>query len=104
MLTKDELVREMIKDLYSANNLPSVEILGVYDRLAAFLIGCGWVKEEKMDKLKVFHIIAYAECDEGYLPRKETTVMAIDHKDAMRQAWRLFPEYHEVGAFEKEER
>lgn len=57
-----------------------------------------------MDKLKVFHIIAYAECDEGYLPRKETTVLAIDHKDAMRQAWRIFPEYHEVGAFEKEDK
>ena len=45
MLTKDELVREMITDLYSANSLPSVEILGVYDRLAAFLVGRGWVKE-----------------------------------------------------------
>jgi hypothetical protein len=57
-----------------------------------------------MNELKVFTVVAYAECDEGYLPRQETTIMAIDHSDAQRQAWRLFPEHHEVGVFEKENR
>jgi hypothetical protein len=44
--------------------------------------------------------IAYPECDEGYLPRKEEIIYANDHDEAMRIAWRTFPEYHEVGAYE----
>lgn len=57
--------------------------------------------ETKMER-KVYDVIAYAECDEAYLPRRTTTILAIDHEDAQRQAWRLFPEYHEVGVFLKE--
>ena len=47
--------------------------------------------------LKRYTIIAYAE--EG-LPRQEKTVMAKDHDSAMAHAWRMFPQYHEVGAYE----
>ena len=50
--------------------------------------------------MKKYDIIAYAE--EG-LPRKETIITAKDHDEAMNKAWRLFPEYHEVGAYEIEE-
>jgi hypothetical protein len=50
-----------------------------------------------------FVIVAYPECDEGYLPRKEKTITARDHAEAERIAWREFPEYHEVGAFEVKE-
>ena len=50
--------------------------------------------------MKKWNIIAYAE--EG-LPRREKTIYAKDHDEAQRLAWREFPEYHEVGAFEVEE-
>lgn len=48
--------------------------------------------------LKRYTIVAYAE--EG-LPRREKEIMAVDHASAMNRAWREFPEYHEVGAFER---
>lgn len=46
-----------------------------------------------------FTVIAYAE---GGLPRKETTIIARNRDDAWLKAWRMFPEYHEVGVFEEE--
>ena len=49
---------------------------------------------------KKWTIVAYPERDEGYLPRKEEIVYAENHDEAMRIAWRVFPEYHEVGAYE----
>jgi hypothetical protein len=49
---------------------------------------------------KKWTIVAYPESDEGYLPRKEEIIYANDHDEAMRIAWRTFPEYHEVGAYE----
>ena len=55
-------------------------------------------KEIMMEKKK-WTIVAYPECDEGYLPRKEQIIYAINHDEAMRIAWRTFPEYHEVGAY-----
>lgn len=54
---------------------------------------------ETMRKKK-WTIVAYPECDEGYLPRKEQIIYADNHDEAMRIAWRSFPEYHEVGAYE----
>jgi hypothetical protein len=48
--------------------------------------------------MKRYCLVAYA--GDG-LPRKEVYVMANSHKEAMNIAWRLFPEYHEVGAFEE---
>ena len=56
-----------------------------------------------MKPLKKFTIVAYPECDENILVRQEKEILAKDHKDAMRIAWRTFPEYHKVGAFEIEE-
>jgi hypothetical protein len=53
--------------------------------------------------MKKWTIVAYPECDEGYLPRKEAVVYAQTHGAAIRQGIRLFPEYHEVGAYEMEE-
>lgn len=50
--------------------------------------------------MKKWIIVAYPEADEGYLPRKEKEVKAETHDEAMKMGWRLFPEYHEVGAFE----
>ena len=53
---------------------------------------------------KKWHIIAYAECEGNYyLPRKEKSITARNHDEAQSKAWREFPEYHEVGAFEVEE-
>jgi hypothetical protein len=49
---------------------------------------------------KKWTIVAYPECDEGYLPRKEKVIEAPDWDTAIRIAWRTFPEYHEVGAYE----
>lgn len=51
-----------------------------------------------------FEIVAYPECEGNYyLPRKEKTITACDREDALDRAWREFPEYHEVNAFEVEE-
>ena len=44
-----------------------------------------------------YTVVAYAE--EG-LPRKEVEITAKTKDQAWSQAWRLFPEYHEVGVFE----
>lgn len=51
---------------------------------------------------KKWTIVAYPEFDEGGLPRKEQVIYAEDHDEAMKIAWRTFPEYHEVGAYEME--
>lgn len=54
--------------------------------------------------MKKYTIVAYPECDEGYLPRQEKIIYAKDWDDAISKAWREFPEYHQVGAFEIEEK
>ena len=48
--------------------------------------------------MKKYTIVAYPD-EDGY-PRKETTVFAENQEKAKALGWRLFPEYHEVGAFE----
>ena len=53
--------------------------------------------------MKKWQIVAYAEHDEGYLPRKEAVVYARDSEEALYKGFRMFPEYHEVGAFEIKE-
>jgi hypothetical protein len=51
--------------------------------------------------MKKWTIVAYAEVDGNYyLPRQEAEVYAKDWDGAIAKAWRMFPEYHEVGAFE----
>lgn len=52
--------------------------------------------------MKKWTIVAYPECDEGYLPRKEKVIYARDHAEAERIAFRELPEYLEVGAYEME--
>lgn len=54
--------------------------------------------------MKRWTIVAYPECDEGYLPRQEREVYAKDWDEAISKAWDLWPEYHQVGAYEVEER
>ena len=55
--------------------------------------------------MKKWQVVAYVKCDEGhYLPRKEAIVYARDSEEALYKGWRMFPEYHEVGAFELEEK
>lgn len=54
--------------------------------------------------MKRWTIVAYPECDEGYLPRQKREVYAKDWGEAIDKAWRLWPEYHEVGAYEIEEK
>ena len=48
--------------------------------------------------LAKYHVIAYAD-EDGY-PRKEATIEARSKDEAWSKAWRMFPEYHEVGVFE----
>lgn len=45
-----------------------------------------------------YHVIAYAD-EDGY-PRKEAIIEARNKDEAWNKAWRMFPEYHEVGVFE----
>lgn len=47
---------------------------------------------------KLYNIVAYPDKD-GY-PRREATVSATDRDDALAQGWKIFPEYHEINAFE----
>lgn len=54
--------------------------------------------------MKKWLIVAYPECDEGYLPRREKEVYAETHAEAEKKGSRLFPEYHEIGAYEVEEK
>ena len=56
----------------------------------------------KGDTMKQYHVIAYAD-EDGY-PRKEATIEARNKDEAQNKAWRMFPEYHEVGVFEKEDK
>ena len=53
--------------------------------------------------MRKWQIVAYPECGEGDLPRKETIIYAETHKKAVGKGFKMFPEYHEVGAFEIEE-
>ena len=48
--------------------------------------------------MKEFEIVAYPD-EDGY-PRKTAIVVAKDRDDALNQGWRIFPEYHEINAFE----
>ena len=51
--------------------------------------------------MKKWCIVAYPE--EG-LPRREATVVAATHELAAWQGFNIFPEYHEIGAYEVEEK
>ena len=46
-----------------------------------------------------YTVIAYAESG---LPRKEATITAHNKDEAWARAWRMFPEYHEVGVWEED--
>lgn len=51
--------------------------------------------------MKKWKIVAYPEVDGNYyLPRQEKEVFARNRDEAISKAWREFPEYHEVNAFE----
>ena len=45
-----------------------------------------------------YTVIAYAE---GGLPHKAATITANNHEEAWDKAWRMFPEYHEMGVWEE---
>lgn len=53
--------------------------------------------------MKKYVIVAYPECDEGYLPHKEKIIYAENHVEAERKAWKEFPEYHQIGAYAQED-
>ena len=46
-----------------------------------------------------YTVIAYAE---ERLPRKEVEITAKTKDQAWSKAWKMFPEYHEVGVYEAE--
>lgn len=50
--------------------------------------------------MKKYNIVAYA--DEDGNKRQEAFIEAEDYTQAQEKAWRLYPEYHEVGVFEME--
>lgn len=52
--------------------------------------------------MKKWDIIAYADT-ERRLPRKEKVIYAKDWNEAISKGWDMFPEYKELGAFEKED-
>ena len=49
-------------------------------------------------------IVAYPDEDDyGYgLKLQEKIIEADSYEDAIRAAWREYPEYHQVGAYENE--
>lgn len=50
--------------------------------------------------MKKYNIVAYA--DEDGNKRQEAVIEAEDYTQAQIKAWRMFPEYHELGVFEME--
>lgn len=50
--------------------------------------------------MKKYNVVAYPD-EDGY-PRKEAVIEAADYTQAQIKAWRMFPEYHEVGVYEVE--
>ncbi len=51
--------------------------------------------------MKKWIIVAYTVVDGNHhLPRQEAEIYAETHAEAESKAWRMFPEYHEVGAYE----
>lgn len=50
--------------------------------------------------MKKYEIIAYP--DEDGNKRQEATIEANNQEDAYCKAWRMFPEYHEIGVYEIE--
>ena len=51
--------------------------------------------------MKKYRVIAYA--DEEGNTKQRGVVEAENHAEAQRKAWEMFPEHHEVGAFEIKE-
>lgn len=47
-----------------------------------------------------YEIIAYP--DEEGNKRQSAVIEAKNYEDAIRKAWRMFPEYHEVGVWEND--
>lgn len=54
--------------------------------------------------MKKWLIVAYPEYEGRYLPRQEKEIYAETRVEAERKGLRLFPEYHEIGAYEMEEK
>ena len=54
--------------------------------------------------MKKWLIVAYPEHDGVYLPRQEKEIYAETRAEAERKGLCLFPEYHEISAYEVEER
>ena len=52
--------------------------------------------------MKKYTVIAYPD-EDGY-PRRCATIEAENHEQAKIKAWRMFPEYHQVGVFEQEDK
>ena len=50
--------------------------------------------------MKFFVVKAYADADCG-LKEQTAVIKAENREEAMRIAWKMFPEYHQVGAFEQ---
>lgn len=47
-----------------------------------------------------YTVIAYTD-EDGY-PRQTATIEAANKEEAWRKAFKMFPEYHEVGVWEDE--
>ena len=51
-----------------------------------------------------WYIVAYPEYEGGStLPKKQAIIEAETRDEAENMAWRMFPEYHEVGVYRKED-
>ena len=50
--------------------------------------------------MKKYEVVAYP--DEDGNKRQETVIEAENHTQAKIKAWRMFPEYHEIGVYEVE--
>lgn len=50
--------------------------------------------------MKKYNVVAYPD-GEGN-KRQEAVIEAADYTQAQIKAWKMFPEYHEIGVFEVE--
>lgn len=47
-------------------------------------------------------IVAYPDEENYSMGKRSKTIEAKDYDEAIKIAWREFPEYHEVGAFKED--
>ncbi len=59
---------------------------------------------KKVKYMAKWYVVAYPEYEGGcILPKRQKIIEAETREEAQNIAWRMFPEYHEVGVYRKDD-